>query len=127
MNRITSILALAALLPLSACGNLGNPIDRITPHRIEVQQGNAVTQEMLAQLRPGMTPSQVRFVLGTPLVVDPFRQGRWDYVYQLGQGNRITEQRRITVVFENDRLKGVEGDVAAAPSRPARGDGEAAK
>lgn len=129
MNRITPFFALLAPLALAACGSLGNPIERIEPYRLEIQQGNAVTQEMLAQLRPGMTPAQVRFVLGTPLIVDPFRENRWDYVYLSGRsGGLVRERRRITVVFEDGRLKGVEGDVAAAPSRPMRagaGDGEA--
>ncbi|HRH79691.1 MAG TPA: outer membrane protein assembly factor BamE [Thiobacillaceae bacterium] len=105
-------LCLAASL-LSGCG-WSNPIKRLGAHKIDIQQGNAVTSEMLAKLKPGMTPAQVRFVLGTPLVVDPFHDNRWDYVYQLEQGGKLKESRRVTVVFENDRLKGIEGDVTPA-------------
>jgi len=114
---------LLALIPLvSACSSLQNPVstitNSITPHHIEIQQGNVVTQEMLNRLKPGMTPSQVRFVMGTPLVVDPFRMDRWDYVYLLRKGGQNLEKRRITIVFEEGRLKGVEGDIANVPAAP---------
>jgi outer membrane protein assembly factor BamE len=110
MNKSLALL----LLPLLAgCGSW-NPVNAISPHRIEVQQGNVVSQEMLAKLKPGMTPSQVRFVLGTPLIVDPFRDNRWDYVYSLKQKGKVVEQRRVTVVFEKGVLKGIEGDLVPA-------------
>ncbi len=104
---------LLLLLLLSGC-SWKSPLEVVTPHKIDIQQGNVVTQEMIDKLKPGMTPSQVRFVLGTPLVVDPFRTDRWDYVYRLEQKGRLVETRRITVVFEDDRLKGIEGNVMPA-------------
>ncbi len=109
------------LLPLllTGCGSWSHPIDRISPYRIDIQQGNVITQDMLAKLKPGMTQSQVRFVLGTPLVVDPFHNNRWDYVYRYVKSGTLTEQRRITVVFENDLLKGIEGDVVPAGPKQA--------
>lgn len=88
----------------------------LTPYRIDVQQGNHVTQEMVAKLKPGMTRAQVRFVLGTPLVVDPFREDRWDYVYLYNKAGRVTEQRHMSVVFKDDKLVRVEGDVVPAPT-----------
>lgn len=115
---------------LAGCGSWSNPIertmDRISPYKADIQQGNAISQDMLARLKPGMTPSQVRFVLGTPLLVDPFRNNRWDYVYRLEKSGRLVESRRVTVVFENDKLKGIEGDVvpAAAGKPEANSDGE---
>ncbi len=105
-------------------------MDHLSPYKADIQQGNAISQDMLARLKPGMTPSQVRFVLGTPLLVDPFRNNRWDYVYRLEKGGRLIESRRVTVVFENDKLKGIEGDVVpAAAAKPeakpeAKQDGE---
>jgi len=105
------LIASLSLIPLAGCGSWSNPVAKLKPYRIEVQQGNLVTQEMLVRLKPGMTPSQVRFILGTPLIVDPFHTDRWDYVYSLQQEGKVMERRRITVLFENDRLKGVEGDV----------------
>jgi outer membrane protein assembly factor BamE len=65
---------------------------------------------MIARLQAGMTRAQVRFTLGTPLVVDPFRADRWDYVYFYAKRGEVTEQRRIVVVFKDDRLVRVEGD-----------------
>lgn len=107
-------LFLSAFL-VSGC-SWTNPIKRMGAYKIDIQQGNAVTSEMLAKLKPGMTPSQVRFVLGTPLVVDPFHSNRWDYVYQLELAGTLKESRRVTVIFEDDRLKGIEGDVT--PTKP---------
>lgn len=112
MKNFLLIALLSALL--AACGTWRNPIERISPHKIPIQQGNVVTQEMLAKLKPGMTPNQVRFVLGSPLVVDPFRNDRWDYVYRLETGGKAVEQRRVTAIFENGVLKGIEGDVQAS-------------
>lgn len=91
----------------------------LTPHRIDIQQGNYVTQDMVAKLKPGMSRSQVRFALGTPLVADPFHSDRWDYVYVLQKGGRTVEQRRIVVVFDGDKLQRIEGDVQAAPASAA--------
>lgn len=94
----------------------------ITPYKMDIQQGNVVTQEMIARLQPGMTRSQVRFALGTPLVVDPFRADRWDYVYVYMKRGVVTEQRRIVVVFTDDKLARIEGDVAPAATGGARTD-----
>jgi outer membrane protein assembly factor BamE len=103
-------LLLPLALALAACsGYLG-----LTPYRMDVQQGNVVTQEMVSRLKPGMTREQVRFILGTPLVADPFHAQRWDYVYRLEKRGRLVEERKLTVIFEEDRLKRVEGDVVAA-------------
>ncbi len=105
------ILPLSLVLWLGACsGYLG-----LTPYRMDVQQGNVVTQEMVSRLKPGMTREQVRFILGTPLVADPFHAQRWDYVYRLEKRGELVEERKLTVVFDGERLKRVEGDVVAAP------------
>ncbi|MGH8744663.1 MAG: outer membrane protein assembly factor BamE, partial [Burkholderiales bacterium] len=94
---------------LTAC----SPTVLITPYRIDVQQGNVVTQEMLEKAKPGMTKSQIRFVLGTPLISDPFHTDRWDYVYRFNKAGVLTESRKLTAVFEGDKLKAIEG--AALP------------
>ena len=108
MSRIP---ALSLSLLTAACG-------LITPYRIEIQQGNFVTQEMVAQLKPGLTRDQVRFVMGTPLVSDIFHEERWDYVFVRQRANsRDVEYRRVAVFFEDGKLKRVDGDiVAAAPT-----------
>jgi outer membrane protein assembly factor BamE len=86
-------------------------IPGIPPYRMEIQQGNYVSQEMVAQLKQGMSKEQVRFILGTPLVTDIFHAERWDYVYwrETPGGNR--EQRKLTVRFENGLLARLDGDV----------------
>jgi len=99
---------------LSACSYNEVVTDRISPYRIDVRQGNFVTQEMVSQLRPGMTPDQVRFVLGTPLVTDVFHADRWDYIYRFKPGKGDVVQRVMTVYFKNGRLDRVAGDVVAA-------------
>ncbi|GMR19527.1 MAG: hypothetical protein BMS9Abin36_0122 [Gammaproteobacteria bacterium] len=71
----------------------------------DVQQGNVITQDMVDKLKPGMTPRQVRFVLGSPLVTDPFHQQRWDYYFALiKDGASDYEQRRLTLFFESAKL-----------------------
>jgi outer membrane protein assembly factor BamE len=107
------IIIFLALL-LAGCSASTIPL---SPHKIDIQQGNYVTQDMVDKLKPGMTRAQVRFALGTPLVVDPFRNDRWDYVYVYQKGGTVTEHRRLAVFFKEDRLDRVEGDVV--PARPA--------
>jgi outer membrane protein assembly factor BamE len=79
-------------------------------YKIEIPQGNVVTQEMVNQLRPGMTHSQVRYILGTPLVTDTFSDGRWDYIYSIKKGDGQRYQERISVFFEDDKLTRLSGD-----------------
>lgn len=86
----------------------------LTPYRMDVQQGNVVTQDMVSKLKPGMTRQQVRFVMGTPPIVDAFRTDRWDYVYRYQKAGVVSEQRRITLLFDGDLLKRIEGDVVPA-------------
>lgn len=85
----------------------------LSPYRIDVRQGNMVTQEMVAQLKPAMTKDQVRFILGTPLVSDIFHADRWDYVYRFQPGRGDIQQRRLAVFFEDGKLARVAGDAVA--------------
>ena len=101
------ILAAALVFAcLSACGFVGFP----GVYRIDVEQGNIVTEEMADQLKPGMSRRQVRFILGTPLVEDTFNENRWDYVYVKRNGLDILSESRLTVIFEGDALADVRGD-----------------
>lgn len=90
----------------------------IAPYKMDIQQGNDVTRDMVAKLQLGMTRSQVRFALGTPLVVDPFRNDRWDYVYLYQKAGAVTERRRLMVHFSEDKLARVEGDGVPAALTP---------
>jgi outer membrane protein assembly factor BamE len=111
------------LIVLAACQQVPM-LPGLTPYKIEIQQGNYVTQEMVSKLKPGMSKSQVRFALGTPLVTDAFHADRWDYVYQLQKGGRTVEERRIAVIFKEDKLLRIEGDVVPA-NRAAASDAAA--
>jgi len=79
-------------------------------YKISIPQGNIITQDMVDQLRPGMTKRQVIFVMGTPLVRDPFHQDRWDYIYSFQPGGGVRGQERISVFFVDDQLVSFNGD-----------------
>ena len=108
---------LAATLLLTACGGLGN-MEFPGVYKISIPQGNIITQDMVDQLRPGMTRSQVQFVMGTPLIQDPFHQDRWDYLYSYQPGGGIRGQERVTIFFEDDVLSRVEGDYTPSAQSP---------
>ena len=73
-------------------------------HKIDVQQGNLITDEMVELLRPGLTKKQVQYVMGTPLVVDTFNPNHWDYVYQYRFGDGTIEERKLRVIFDQGRV-----------------------
>lgn len=101
----------AALALLGGCTSLqseGNLLGLITPYRIDIVQGNVVTKEQLALVRPGMSRVQVRDVLGSPLVTDVFHADRWDYVFTIKRPGTQPQQRSIVAFFEGDRLLRVE-------------------
>ena len=110
--------ALAWQRSLAQLSYLAAPPDWLTPYRVEINQGNYVTQDMVAKLKPGMTRNQVRFILGTPLVVDPFRTDRWDYVYVYYKAGKLAEQKRITLFFEGDTLTRIDGDLPEPATQP---------
>jgi len=115
------LLTLPALM-FAGCSNTPDITSRLSPYRIDVRQGNYVTQDMVAKLKPGMTRDQVRFALGTPLVADMFHADRWDYVYRFQPGRGEVQLRRLVVFFKEGKLVRVGGDVVAeteAGSTPA--------
>ncbi len=80
-----------------------------SPYRIDIQQGNFVSKEMLAQVKEGMTREQVRFALGSPLITDLFHEDRWDYVFRLQKGNGEVTTSRVSVFFNGNLLARVDG------------------
>ena len=78
---------------------------------MDIQQGNVIDQEMLNQLKPGMDKKQVKFIMGTPVLIDPFHNERWEYIYSFQEGGTVREQRHITLHFENDKLAYISGDI----------------
>lgn len=124
-NHVPSPLRLATLLLcalLAGCGSF------LRVYKADLDQGNLVTREMVDKLKPGMTPSQVRYVLGTPLVTDTLNPQRWDYLYRYVPGTyarkldiKEVSNRRLTVYFENgtlSRFEGAEDMPAKNPSLP---------
>lgn len=109
-------LVLLSLL-LSSCGYLHTPA--LSPYKMDIRQGNYVTPEMREKLKLGMSRSQVRYVLGTPMVNDPFHANRWDYVYRLEQGGEIVEKQQLTVYFEGDNLVRVDDGGKTVADMPA--------
>ncbi|HXX09957.1 MAG TPA: outer membrane protein assembly factor BamE [Burkholderiales bacterium] len=94
----------------------------LAPHKIDVQQGNYLDAQTVAKLKPDMTRSQVRFLMGTPLISDPFHPERWDYVYMDFRGGSLKQQKRLTLFFDGDQLKRALTDFmpAAIPPEPAK-------
>lgn len=106
---ILSTLALGtALAGCQALQRTDSFMGFITPYRIDIVQGNVVTKEQIALLKPGLTRLQVREVLGTPLVADPFHASRWDYIFTLRRPGTEPQRRSVLVLFENDLVKTVE-------------------
>ena len=87
-------------------------------YRIDIQQGNVIEQEMLDKLEPGMVKDQVHFIMGTPTIVDPFHNDRWEYLYTYSKAGARREQRHITIFFEEDKLTYIEGGVVRGIRRP---------
>ena len=101
-SKITLTLALCAL-SLSAC---------VKPFQPDIQQGNIINNSDLKEIRYGMSKQEVLFILGTPMVIDPFNESRWDYFYsKLDQRKRETDTRLITAMFDGDKLVSLQGDV----------------
>ncbi len=131
-SRLLAIVALAALPLLSGCGFtslFAKKDDKIEPaaagvtqtvkpsklfgilpiYRPDVQQGNFVSKEQVAQLKAGMTPEQVRFLLGTPLLTDAFHADRWDYPFLLKRGDGTVTSSHVVVHFKDGRVSDFEG------------------
>ncbi len=101
------LLVVAILTSLVGCSYFQFP----GVHKIYVQQGHVLNQEMIDDLAVGMTKSQVRFVLGTPLLADAFNDDRWDYYYSLRRGDDQLRQRAMTVYFEDGKMTHFTGDI----------------
>ncbi len=111
MHKIFQLLFILLLSNSAFLTGCGSAVPIIKPFKMDIQQGNAVTSKMLLQLKPGMSKSQVKFIMGSPLLLDSFHTNRWDYFYQMRQAGKIKEQRRVILEFENEQLARVRGDV----------------
>jgi outer membrane protein assembly factor BamE len=104
-----ALLAPAAFTGCSSLQSSDNLLGFITPYRIEVVQGNVLTQEQVAVVKPGQTRAQVREVLGSPLLTDAFHADRWDYVFTIRRQGAEPQQRQVVALFEGDTLKSLAG------------------
>ncbi|MDQ2734029.1 MAG: outer membrane protein assembly factor BamE [Pseudomonadota bacterium] len=115
LSRSPRVLFLALAAPaialLGGCHSLqtdNNFLGVITPYRLEIVQGNVITREQAARIKPGMTKAQVRDVLGSPLVTDPFHVDRWDYVFTIRRQGAEPQLRRVVVLFKGDALESID-------------------
>lgn len=92
-------------------------------HKISVQQGNLITQEMVDQLKPGMTRSQVAYIMGEPIFRSTFRDDRWDYVYTLNVPGYFEREMKMSLYFEDDALAYFTGDLSPSEAAETPEDG----
>lgn len=114
------LITLVFSLSLSACETFRFP----GVHRISIQQGNVVTQQMIDKLRPGMTKSQVRFVLGNAVIEDSLNADRWDYVYTLEVPDTVEVRKTLSLYFIDDRLSYFTGDYVPTEEYQALSQGQ---
>ena len=108
MNKTTALVALAALTLLGACS--AERVSNFPSYKLKVVQGNEPDPRAIASLQGGMSRAQVRQLLGTPMLQDPFHADRWDYTYQVSRNGVVQEVRNLTLTFKNDKLVKAEGN-----------------
>jgi outer membrane protein assembly factor BamE len=114
-SRFARAIAVATLCSAAAgCGSFDRGTQAIagivTPYRVEIVQGNFVSKEQVGALKQGMSRLQVRDILGTPLITDPFHADRWDYVFTIRRQGVAPQERRFAVLFKGEALDRWEGD-----------------
>ena len=124
MQRKSILVAIACLL-LCGCGWRDLKFGLPGVYRIDIPQGNIVTQEMVDKLKPGMNKRQVRFVMGTPLIIDTFEQERWDYLQSMETKAHKRSQERVSLFFEKDLLTRISGDLAPSEADAASAGADA--
>jgi outer membrane protein assembly factor BamE len=111
--RLTASGAVLAALLCTGCATVDTYLPTLRSlgvYKLDINQGNYLSQDMVDKLRVGQTPAQVRQLLGTPLLVSPFRENRWDYVYEFTRQGQLIEHRTFTVYFVDGKLARWEGD-----------------
>ncbi|MEE9411771.1 MAG: outer membrane protein assembly factor BamE [Methylococcales bacterium] len=101
MRKDRIVLVVIASFFLLSCGI----------YKIDVQQGNMITQDLINQVKPQMTKRQVQYILGTPLTVDPFHKNRWDYLFTNKPGNEDRTRQQVSLIFKDDKLTVINGDL----------------
>ena len=103
------LAALAAVLALSSCSLV---------YKIDIQQGNYVTEDVVAKLKPGMTKAEVRQLLGTPLLIDVFHSNQWEYYFSSSRKGRADPSSRLTINFKDDKVVSFTGKGRSGPPEP---------
>ncbi|MEC9284951.1 MAG: outer membrane protein assembly factor BamE [Pseudomonadota bacterium] len=102
---------------LLVCAIVGCSISIPRVHKVAVQQGNILNQSMVDKLKPGMTRTQVAYVMGRPVIINTFDPDRWDYVFTIEVPGQFNETTRMSLFFENDVLTHFTGDMAPAAAK----------
>jgi outer membrane protein assembly factor BamE len=113
----TGVVVVFAAIAVAGCASMSAPFENWLPYisqfgvyKIDINQGNFISQDMVDKLKEGQTRQQVRLVLGTPLITSVFRENRWDYLYEYQKNGRVQTHRQFTVYFTGDVLARWEGD-----------------
>lgn len=117
MNKILLLITLSILVSgqTTGCARRADGTIKIPfVYRVDIQQGNVIEQSMLDKLEPGMTKAKVKYVMGTPLLVDPFHSNRWEYIYSIEPGGGSRSQRHVALFFKDDKLTHIEGNIVPA-------------
>ena len=108
METMQKLLITLGMISSLALGLGGCSMDLFTVYKIDVQQGNALNEKDIARIRPGLTQRQVQFLIGNPLLQDPFHRDRWDYVYYYKPGYGEPQQARLTLFFDQGKVSRIE-------------------
>lgn len=123
MQKLLIYWVCCASLLTSGCSTFESVSDAIPKaldklplvYRPDIQQGNVITQEQINELKPGMSKSQVQYIMGTPMLVDVFHQDRWDFLFSMKEGSNDRVQEHVSLLFNDDRLTQIEGDYRPVP------------
>jgi outer membrane protein assembly factor BamE len=110
---------------LASCSSATLPT--FTPYKVEIRQGNLITQDMRAKLKLGMTQAQVKAALGAPLINDVYHADRWDYFYSLEQQGKVVEKQRLTLYFNKNLLKRIDDATPLKSAEPAKQEADNGK
>ncbi|MBE0469732.1 MAG: outer membrane protein assembly factor BamE [Methyloprofundus sp.] len=117
MSQTLRLIILSISLSiLTACSTIATDVPLV--YEIDIDQGNIIDQLMVNQLRPNMTKRQVIYILGSPLLIDPFTPNRWDYIYSQQPGGEDRTQQRVALLFNGDNLVNIAGDLAPEINPP---------
>ncbi len=125
MGRTLSTIVILSLLLGAGCSFRLPKLSLPRVHKITIQQGNVITQKMIDQLKPGMTRSQVAFVMGEPIFRNSFDNDRWDYIYTVEVPGYYSDERRVSLYFDHDLLAYFTGDYAPTRAKNERAERDA--